>query len=137
MKKALFVFLIAAISCSDNKDQQNAITEIPVVHRDMSSEVYKTVAIISIEGMMCETGCGGKIQNELRALNGVKMTELEFVENRQANIVRVEYDPTATDEKKLFERVQSIADGKYKVTSAEIIHYKGLQSSQHGGALPV
>ncbi|MFM7105694.1 MAG: hypothetical protein ACKOW8_09240, partial [Flavobacteriales bacterium] len=86
MKKALFVFLIAVISCSDNKNQQNAITEIPVVHRDMSSEVYKTVAIISIEGMMCETGCGGKIQNELRALNGVKMTELEFEENRQANI---------------------------------------------------
>jgi len=103
----------------------------------MSSEVYKTVAVLSIEGMMCEEGCGGKIQSELRALQGVKVTELDFVDQRQSNFIRVEYDPSVLSELKIFDCVHQIADGKYKVTSAEIIHYKGLQSSQHGGALPV
>lgn len=125
------------MSCGGNNKQQILPEEIPVVHRELSSEVYKTVAVISIEGMMCATGCGGKIQSELRALNGVKTTDLEFEENRPVNIIRVEYDTTAIEEKKLFECVQSIADGKYRVTSAEIIHYKGLQSSHHSRALPV
>jgi len=90
---------------------------------------------MSIGGMMCADGCGGKIQQDLRALPGVISTELEFEENRAENVVKVEFDPAVIDEKKLIDCVQSISDGKYMVSQVEVLHYHGLQNkSTHNGA---
>lgn len=111
--------------------------ETVVVHRDLDSEVIKTVAKMSIGGMMCADGCGGKIQQDLRALPGVISTELEFTENSPENTVKVEYDPAVTDEKKLIECVQGIADGKYTVSKVEVLHYHGLQNKSTNGAAAV
>ncbi len=99
-----------------------------IVHRDLDSEVIKTVAKMSVGGMMCAEGCGGKIQQDVRALPGVTGTELEFTDGSPENIVKVEYDPAVTDEKKLIECVQGIADGKYTVSKVEVLHYHGLQN---------
>ena len=99
-----------------------------IVHRDLDSEVIKTVAKMSVGGMMCAEGCGGKIQQDVRALPGVTGTELEFTDGSPQNIVKVEYDPAVTDEKKLIECVQGIADGKYTVSKVEVLHYHGLQN---------
>ena len=44
------------------------------------------------------------------------------------NIVKVEFDPAITDEKKLIECVHGIADGKYHVSKVEVLHYHGLQN---------
>jgi copper chaperone CopZ len=78
--------------------------------------------------MMCADGCGGKIQQDLRALPGVVGTELEFTENSPENTVKVEFDPSVTDENKLIECVSKIADGKYTVSKVEVLHYHGLQN---------
>ena len=135
MKRILFFVLCAAILASCGDSAQPAKTETVVTHRDLDSEVNKTVAKMSIEGMMCADGCGGKIQQDLRALPGVVETELEFEAERPENTVKVEFDPTVTDEQKLIQSVQSIADGKYKVKSVEVLHYHGLQSREnHNGS---
>lgn len=132
MKHFLVLLTVFIFSCGDAGKSVNV--EVPVTHRDLDSEVYKTVAVLSIEGMMCAEGCGGKIMQELTALTGVGPLELDFEDHRPVNKLMVEYDPQQTDEKKIFACVQAIADGKYKVVSAEILHYKGLRSDQHGGA---
>ncbi|MFM7234103.1 MAG: cation transporter [Flavobacteriales bacterium] len=126
MKKVIFLLgsLIMLAACGEPPKQ--ALPETIITHRDLDSEVNKTVAKMTIGGMMCADGCGGKIQQDLRALPGVVSTELEFEENRAENVVKVEFDPTITDEKKLIECVQSIADGKYPVSSVEVLHYHGL-----------
>ncbi len=102
--------------------------ETVIVHRDLDSEVIKTVAKMSIGGMMCAEACGGKIQQDLRALPGVVGTELEFTENSPENTVKVEFDSAVTDENKLIECVSKIADGKYVVSKVEVLHYHGLQN---------
>lgn len=132
MKYCIWVFAVFILSCADACAP--AIVDVPVVHRDLDSEVYKTVAVLSIEGMMCANGCGGKIMQELTALSGVGLLELDFEDQRKVNKMMVEYDPAVIDEKKIFACIQAIADGKYKVVSAEILHYKGLRSDQHAGA---
>jgi copper chaperone CopZ len=128
MKNVLFLLfgMLMLLACGEPPKQ--ALTETVITHRDLDSEVIKTVAKMNISGMMCADGCGGKIQQDLRALPGVVLTELEFEENRAENIVKVEFDPAVTDEKKLIECVQSIADGKYRVSSVEVLHYHGLQN---------
>jgi mercuric ion binding protein len=136
MKYFILTLSVFIFSCGDSSGPVNApvMVEVPVVHRDLESEVYKTVAVLSIEGMMCAQGCGGKIMQELTAVAGVGPLELDFEDHRAVNKMRVEFDPAVTDEKKIFACIQAIADGKYKVVSAEILHYKGLRSDQHAGA---
>lgn len=128
MKNVFFVLVSLLLLTACGEPPKQALPETVITHRDLDSEVIKTVAKMSIEGMMCADGCGGKIQQELRALSGVVGTELEFEDNRVENIVKVEFDPTATDEKKLIECVQAIADGKYRVSKVEVLHYHGLQN---------
>jgi periplasmic mercuric ion binding protein len=81
--------------------------------------VAKTVAKLSIEGMTCAHGCGGKIQKELEELDGVKATDLDFVEERKVNVVSVEFDAAQLDENKMMGLINGLADGKYKVVAAQ------------------
>jgi Cu+-exporting ATPase len=135
MKKFLFVLglCLGVAACSES-----SAPEVPptvITHRDLDSEVNKMVAKMSIEGMMCAEGCGGKIQQDLQALAGVVSTELEFEEQRAENIVKVEFDPAVLNEQQLIQCVQGIADGKYRVVSLEVLHYHGLQSRRNGAAV--
>jgi len=135
MKKFAFVLLISFLFASCGEVAAPAKPDTVITHRDLDSEVIKTVAKMSIGGMMCAEGCGGKIQQDLRAIPGVIGTELEFIENSPENTVKVEFDPAVTDEKKLIECVHGIADGKYSVSKVEVLHYYGLQNkSSNGGA---
>lgn len=128
MKFLLYVLLaFGVLSCSEEVKNQN-VSDIPVIRREISSEVNKTVANLLIDGMTCSEGCGGKIQKELQALNGVVNTKLDYEENRADNTVTVEFDPSQMDEKKMIECVHAIMDGQYHVKSIEILTYKGLQS---------
>jgi periplasmic mercuric ion binding protein len=133
----LFISAMAFLSaCGGNESQENVAStsaaDIQITRKEVDSEVVKTVANLSIEGMTCSMGCGGKIQQELRAINGVNTTDLSFEDNRPVNVVAVQFDPTQTDEKKLIECVNTIADGQYHVTAVEIVKYRGLTS--HGKA---
>jgi mercuric ion binding protein len=129
MKKFAFALLTSFlfVACGEVAAPPKADTVI--THRDLDSEVIKTVAKMSIEGMMCADGCGGKIQQELRAIPGVVTTELEFTANSPENMVKVEFDPTMVDENKLITCIHAIADGKYHVKTVEVLHYHGLQNT--------
>lgn len=129
---AAFFSVLATIifmSCAGPQSNNAAVpVDVEVSRKTMQSEVVKTVANLSIDGMTCAAGCGGKIQQELRAVNGVKTTDLDFEENRASNVVSVEYDPTKINEQDLIKCVSGIADGMYVVKSVEILDYKGLQT---------
>jgi copper chaperone CopZ len=132
MKKVSVLFVglaFTVLSCSNHNVGNENAAEATVTHKELSSEVNRTVANLTIEGMTCSAGCGGKIQQDLRALKGVNSTDLDFADARPANIVSVEFDPNQLNEQQLIQCVNGIGDGQYHVTSVEILHYKGLQSS--------
>lgn len=122
-------------SCGEKPaEQSNSSADVVVTHKDMAGDVAKTVANLSIDGMTCSAGCGGKIQQDLRALQGVKITELDFAEGREQNVVSVEFDPALVSEKDLIKCVGNIADGQYHVKAVEVVNYKATQSSSSGGS---
>ena len=138
MKKSailiLGIFLFTA-SCNDSTPVSSS--EVPVVKKEINSEVNKTVANLTIDGMTCSAGCGGKIQQELRAMQGVITTDLDFAEGRPQNIVSVEFDPAKLNEQQLIQCVNGISDAKYMVKSVEIIEYHGLQSQTSSGPVSI
>lgn len=134
MKRQLWFFTLLMVVFAACGDGSSAANEAPVTVTSMDSEVVKSVAKIYVTGMTCKAGCGGKIEKELQALNGVKATETLFEENRPENIVSVEFDPSALDAKSMEGCVERIMDGKYVVSKIEVINYKGLQSHGSGGA---
>jgi mercuric ion binding protein len=109
---------IGMVACSSS-NQENATSNIVVEQIQEKGSVEKTVAKFSIEGMTCAHGCGGKIQKELEDMDGVKTTELDFVEERKVNVVSVEFDAASIDENKMINMVNGLADGKYKVIAAQ------------------
>ena len=120
MKNWILVLAVAIgmMACSD-ASQQNAASNVVVEQIQEKGAAAKTVAKLSIEGMTCAHGCGGKIQKELEDMDGVKSTDLDFVEERKVNVVSVEFDAASIDENKMMGSVNSLADGKYKVVAAQ------------------
>lgn len=123
MKYILYLLIsVALFSCGNatpNAEATPAATTNTVV-----DGTTKTEAVLSISGMTCAHGCGGKIQKELQALNGVVTTSLDFIEDRDVNVVKVEYDPNVVKETDMTNIVNTIADGQYHVVKAEIISHK-------------
>ena len=123
MKNLLYFFLaltfFACGNATPNAEATPAATTNTVV-----DGTNKTEAILSITGMTCAAGCGGKIQKELQNIQGVVTTSLDFVEDRDVNIVKVEFDPNAVKERDMTNIVNTIADGQYRVVKAEIISHK-------------
>lgn len=123
MKNFLYLIIsVALFSCGNatpNAEATPAATTNTVV-----DGTNKTEVVLSISGMTCAHGCGGKIQKELQALNGVLTTSLDFVEDRDVNVIKVEYDPNVVKESDMTNIVNTIADGQYHVVKAEIISHK-------------
>jgi copper chaperone CopZ len=123
MKNLMYLFFaltfFACGNATPNAEATPASTTTTVV-----DGTNKTEAVLSISGMTCVAGCGGKIQKELQNLNGVVTTSLDFAEDRDVNIVKVEFDPNVVKESDMTNIVNTIADGQYHVVKAEVISHK-------------
>ncbi len=121
MKNWILVFSFAVLwmACNESNQTDTSASSVVVEQIQEKGTVAKTVAKLSIEGMTCAHGCGGKIQKELEELDGVKATDLDFVEERKVNVVSVEFDAAQLDENKMMGLVNGLADGKYKVVAAQ------------------
>lgn len=121
MKKLIYLAAVAIfISCGQATPNDPAVTTASTVVD--GNEM--TEAKLTITGMTCAAGCGGKIQKELQALDGVQATNLDFVEEREENVVTVNFDPQKVTEQRMQEVVNTIADGAYHVVKSEVITHK-------------
>jgi copper chaperone CopZ len=133
-KNSFFLVLVAVVliwSCNGGPAAE-APAEVKITHTELSGDVEKTVAKMAIGGMMCAHSCGGKIQQELQAIKGVNTTDVDYADNRETNVVTVEFDPKLVSEKELIAKVQSIADGRYPISSVEIVSFKPSATSSTG-----
>lgn len=123
MKNIVYLFIsVLLFSCGNATP--NAETTPAASETIVKDGTNKTEAVLSISGMTCAAGCGGKIQKELQGINGVVATSLDFVEDRDVNVVKVEFDPNVVKETDMTNIVNTIADGQYHVVKAEIISHK-------------
>ncbi len=111
-----FLSVVLLVSC---QNQNNSAVVVEKIQEQ--GEVAKLTAKLSIDGMTCAQGCGGKIQKELEKIPGVVTTQLDFVEERKVNVVTAEFQADKISVEKMMECVNGIADGKYKVLAAQEI----------------
>ena len=85
--------------------------------------VEKTVAELSVSGMMCEVGCVAKVRKELLEVPGVASAKIDFEKNRELNTAIVEYDKEVVDAEALVAKVAAIGDGMYPIPQVTVTHY--------------
>jgi periplasmic mercuric ion binding protein len=85
--------------------------------------VERTVAEMSIQGMMCEIGCVAKVRKELLEVPGVASARIDFVKDRDLNVAVVEYDQKVVEAEALVAKVTEIGDGMYPVHRVAVTHH--------------
>jgi periplasmic mercuric ion binding protein len=124
LRASIFSFCLFLLVSCGNKAEQASNSAPSTNTTEIVDGSEKTEIKLAITGMMCAHACGGKIQQDLQALQGVKGTTLDFVEDREQNVITVEIDPTKINLETLISTVNSIADGKYQVASSETVIHK-------------
>ena len=110
----LLFFVLFNTSCSEKKVEQ--AIEIAITKKTIEGDTTQSLAILNIEGMTCEVGCGGFISKKLSVMTGVLSAEVVFEENK----AKVKYDDLKISEKEIIAEIQKLNEGQYKVTKVEI-----------------
>ncbi len=98
---------------------------VPTVYEETHVEgaMERTVAEMSVQGMMCEVGCVAKVRKELLEVPGVATATIDFEKDRSVNVVKVEFDPEVVDAEALVAKVKAIGDGMYPVERMAVTHF--------------
>lgn len=107
MKAIIKVTLLSTFSlfmaCSSNTEPTTEKTEIKAEN--------VVVADFAIEGMVCAMGCAKTIEEEILGMNGVAASTVDY----ESGKAHFEYDKTQLTEAELIAKIESLADGQYKV----------------------
>lgn len=102
---------ILALSACNNSSTETVENEVSV----NENVVADSKAKLAVEGMMCEVGCVGAIQNELRSTPGVASAVVNF----EGSYATIEYDSKLVDENELIAAIEGIGDHAYTAKSFE------------------
>lgn len=100
----LFSTILLASACSSS--DTNTATE----KTEIKAENI-VVADFAIEGMVCAMGCAKTIEDEIGVLSGIAVSTIDF----ETGKAHFEYDKTQLTEKDIIAKIESLADGQYKV----------------------
>lgn len=107
---SLFTVLIACGGNKENEEEQpseNPTAEVSAENLMMAD--YK------IDGMVCAMGCAKTIEEEIGSIEGVTASFVDF----ESGKAHFEFDKTIVSENNLISKIESIADGQYKVSAWE------------------
>lgn len=83
------------------------------------------VAILEVEGMMCQKGCGSTIRGGLYDIGGVSEVEVNFSEENPLSEITVYYDINMVSTEDMVVAIGELADNRYsarikKITQSSI-----------------
>ncbi len=116
----LFLSTLIFTACNKTCDKQkkhkkeHAHTENTELNENVEPN---TESLIAVEGMVCAKGCVGLIQDELNSINGVKSAKVNYEQEEAV----IDYDSTLVTQKELIDKINTIADHKYKATLIKTI----------------
>ncbi len=103
---AFFLFVIIVVpSCGENKNAESEKVTSEITDENL------VIADYAVEGMVCAMGCAATIQKELMDMEGVANCEVDF----EAGKAHIEFDKSIVTESDIIAKIESIADGQYKV----------------------
>ena len=63
--------------------------------------------------MVCKMGCGGSIRKELLATNAVEKVEVDFVEDKESQLITVYYNNSRSSKEKLLKVINEMNDKQF------------------------
>jgi copper chaperone CopZ len=111
----LFVLIVFLYSCNQNATS-NAVQKKSKVHTEQKKEVHPThIAVATVEGMVCKMGCGGAIRKGLTEMGGISSVEIEYEDDRSAQLVKVNYDNSEINKELISDMIEEINDEQFSV----------------------
>ena len=108
-KYTAILFLAAiALACGNNEEKTEEHEGYVPVEINMEN---LTVVDYGIEGMVCAMGCAATIQEEVISIPGVAVSEVDY----EATKAHFEFDAAIVTEDEIIAKIESVADGQYKV----------------------
>ncbi|MDF1673384.1 MAG: heavy metal-associated domain-containing protein [Vicingaceae bacterium] len=115
--------IISVSSCSS--PEEDVVIDKTEINTDRV-----VVADYAIDGMVCAMGCAKTIQDELSSTNGVASCDVNYEEKT----AHIEFDESQLTELEIIALIESLADGKYKVSkkgaSTEDVEVEDLEEAE-------
>ena len=110
MKTALYLLfsLLFLAACNNATIDKKASKIVPAT----SNNANKKLAL-SVQGMVCKMGCGGSIRKELLATNAVEKVEVDFVEEKESQLITVYYNNSLSSKEKLLKVINEMNDKQF------------------------
>ncbi len=125
MIKTITIFILTAILFTFSCTNDNS----PKAPKNM-------IANFEIEGMVCEHGCKGVIEKEMRKINGITTFDIDF----EKETAEVYFDQNMITSEGIINKVEAINDGIYKMTlvkETEQINAKEKLPAAHNSPVSV
>lgn len=115
MKTALYLlFSLLFLAACNNATIDKKVSE----NKPATSNVANTKLALNVNGMVCKMGCGGSIRKELLATNAVEKVEVDFVEEKESQLITVYYNNSLSSKEKLLKVINEMNDKQF---TAQII----------------
>jgi len=110
MKTALYLLfsLLFLAACNNASIDKKASKIMPT-----TSKIANTKLALSVQGMVCKMGCGGSIRKELLATNAVEKVEVDFVEEKESQLITVYYNNSLSSKEKLLKVINEMNDKQF------------------------
>jgi hypothetical protein len=110
MKTALYLlFSLLFLAACNNSTIDKKVSE----NKPATSNVANTKLALNVKGMVCKMGCGGSIRKELLATNAVEKVEVDFVEEKESQLITVYYNNSLSSKEKLLKVINEMNDKQF------------------------
>jgi len=110
MKTALYLlFSLLFLAACNNATINKKVSE----NKPATSNVANTKLALNVNGMVCKMGCGGSIRKELLATNAVEKVEVDFVEDKESQLITVYYNNSLSSKEKLLKVINEMNDKQF------------------------
>ncbi len=110
MKTSIYLLfsLLFLAACNNSTIDKKASTNVPA-----TAKIANTKLALSVQGMVCKMGCGGSIRKELLATNAVEKVEVDFVEEKESQLITVYYNNLISSKEKLLKVINEMNDKQF------------------------
>ena len=110
MKTPIYLlFSLLFLAACNNATIDKKVSE----NKPATSNVANTKLALNVNGMVCKMGCGGSIRKELLATNAVEKVEVDFVEDKESQLITVYYNNSLSSKEKLLKVINEMNDKQF------------------------
>lgn len=124
MKKFLYVGILVSLSAAcessvePSKSADSAKSE-SLKEKDLVAVIPNRTLTLQVDGMVCESGCGGAIRKELKGTGGVARCSFDFKGENVPSTATIEFDKDKISADQIAKIIEKLNDGQFSVGKME------------------